>query len=304
MDLNHIYEFIALAKHRNFHVAADELGISQPTLSNHIKKLESELNISLFDRNTRNIELNEFGEAFYPYAISLTELYNSSVQAINAKHHSSNVVLTVAIEPQYEIGSVLQLFSDYRKSHPDIIIEFANASDSHAYSFLRSGRCNLAILPQAVAQDKDFNTITLREEHAVALVHKKHHLADRTCLKLEDLVDERLFIPPVRLVLYRMLEAAYHEVGYELDPSCMGVTELMGMLLTQQGQGVMIMSDYAAKKFADASLRIIDICPRIKWYVNMLYTNVHFSPEGRNLLNYIQSSLQKGTDALSYPQEG
>ena len=120
---------------------------------------------------------------------------------------------------------------------------------------------------------------------------------------MEDLVDERMFIPPVRLVLYKLLEAAYHEAGYDLDPSCMGVTELMGMLLTQQGLGIMIMSDYAAKKFADNSLRIIEIRPKLKWYVNMLYTNVHFSQEGRNLLNHIQASLQNDRNILPGTQE-
>lgn len=291
MELDYIYEFITLAKYKNFHAAADELGISQPTLTNHIKKLESELNITLFDRNTRNIDLNEYGEAFYPYAVSLTEMYDNAIQAINAKRRASNVVLTVAIEPQYEIGNALQLFRDYSASHPDTIIEFANASNVNACNYLRSGRCDLAIMPQTSTDDREFNTITLREECAVALMHKDHPLASQSSIELEQLVKERLFIPPARLLLYKLLETACHDVGYELDPSCMGVTELMGMLLTQQGQGVMILSDYAAKKFADASLRIIDIRPKLKWYVNILYPNVYFSPEGKNLISYIQSAL-------------
>jgi len=303
MELDYIYEFITLAKRKNFHAAADELGISQPTLTNHIKKLETELNITLFDRNTRNIELNEYGEAFFPYAVSLTEMYDNAVQAINAKRRASNVVLTVAIEPQYEIGNIIGLFSQYKAQHPDTVIEFTNASQSHAYSFLRSGRCDLAILPQAESEKAEYNTIPLREEHAVALVHRDHALAGSSYIEVSDLAGQQLFIPPARLVLYRMLEATYHNAGYELDPNCMGVTELMGMLLTRQGQGVMIMSDYAAKKFADNSLRIIEIRPKLKWYVNMLYTNVHFSQEGRNLLNHIQASLQNDRNILPGTQE-
>ena len=291
MELNYLYEFITLANRKNFHAAADVLGISQPTLTNHIKKLESELNITLFDRDTRNIDLNEFGETFYPYAVSLTEMYENAVLAINAKRRSSNVVLTVAVEPQYEIGSILRFFSSYKEAHPDTIIEFTNASQAHAYNFLRSGRCDLAILPQEKTEKAEFNTIPLREEYAVALVHHQHPLAAAPYISVEDLVGQQLFIPPARLVLYRLLEAAYHEAGHELDPNCMGITELMGMLLTRQGQGVMIMSDYAAKKYVDDSLRILEIRPTLKWCVNLLYPNSSFSPEGKDLIRHIQSAL-------------
>ena len=300
MELDYIYEFITLAKRKNFHAAADELGISQPTLTNHIKKLENELNITLFDRNTRNIELNEYGEAFFPYAVSLTEMYDNAVQAINAKRRASNVVLTVAIEPQYEIGNIIGLFSQYKAQHPDTVIEFTNASQAHAYSFLRSGRCDLAILPQAESEKAEFNTIPLREEHAVALVHRDHPLAGNTHIEISDLVGQRLFIPPARLVLYRMLEATYHNAGYELDPNCMGITELMGMLLTRQGQGVMIMSDYAAKKYADDSLCILEILPTLKWCVNLLLPHNSFSAEGKALIRFIQSALTEGAPSGAF----
>ena len=298
MELNYLYEFITLANRKNFHAAANVLGISQPTLTNHIKKLESDLNATLFDRDTRNIDLNEFGETFYPYAVSLTEMYENAVLAINAKRRTSNTVLTVAIEPQYELGRILCFFNSYREAHPDTVIEFTNASQTHAYNFLRSGRCDMAILPQEENEKNEFNTIPLREEYAVALVHHQHPLANAGYVGIGDLVGQRLFIPPARLVLYRLLETAYLEAGYELDPNCMGITELMGMLLTRQGQGVMIMSDYAAKKYADDSLRILEIRPNLKWCVNLLYTNSSFSSEGKNLIHYIQSSLKEESSHL------
>lgn len=303
MEINYLYEFIALANQKNFHAAANTLGISQPTLTNHIKKLESELKATLFDRDTRNIALNEFGETFYPYAVSLTEMYENAMLAVNAKRRTSNVVLTVAVEPQYEIGRILRYFSSYKEANPETTIEFTNASQTHAYNFLRSGRCDIAVIPQEKSERSEFNTILLREESAVALVHCRHPLADAPYVAIEDLVGQQLFIPPARLVLYRLLEAAYHEAGHELDPNCMGITELMGMLLTRQGQGVMIMSDYAAKKYADDSLRILEIRPGLKWDVNLLYANASFSAEGRKLIRHIQASLENEKNELAILQE-
>lgn len=299
MELNYFHEFLALAKHKNFHAAANELGISQPTLTNHIKKLEEELDVSLFDRNTRNIKLNEYGNIFYPYAKSITEMHHNAVQAINIQRRASHVVLTVAMEPHYMVGDILRLFNDYKTTHPNTVLEFSNASEPAIYNFLRSGRCDLAITPQVTTENSEFSSITLREEYAVALVHKDHPLASRESIGIEDLIGESLFIPPARLVLYKLLESAYHSAGFELDASCMGITEMMGLILTKQGLGIMIMSDYAAKKLADESLCIIDIRPKLKWYVNLIYANIHSSPESKDFLDYIQASLIERKNELA-----
>lgn len=299
MDLSYYFDFLALVEHKNYHAAANALGISQPTLTNHIKKLEAELETPLFDRNTRNIRLNEYGTIFYPYAKSITEMHNNAVEAINIKRRTSRVVLTVAMEPHYMMGDILRLFRDYKASHPNTILEFSNASEMAVYGFLRSGRCDLAIAPQTATENPDCSTITLRDEHAVALIHKDHPLAGKEEIEIRDLVGENLFIPPTRLVLYKMIESAFESAGFKLDPTCLGVTEMMGRLLTQQGLGIMIMSDYAAEKLADESLQIVDICPRLRWHVNLLYTDIHTSPDGKEFLDYIRTELNRrgGTSA-------
>ena len=64
MELNHLKEFVVLAKIENYMEAAENLFISQSTLSKHIKSLETELGINLFDRTTRQVKLNEAGRVF------------------------------------------------------------------------------------------------------------------------------------------------------------------------------------------------------------------------------------------------
>lgn len=299
MELNYFYEFLALAECKNFHVAAEKLGISQPSLTNHIKKLEAELGATLFDRNTRNMELNEYGHIFYPYAKNLTETYSDAGQAVKTMRRPSNTVISVAMEPHYIVGDLLRLFNRYKEDHPNTIIEFFNASEAATYNFLRSGRCDMAITPQLTLENPEFFSFTLREEHAVAVVRKDHPLALREALGIEDLVGEDLFIPPARLILYKLLVSAHRTAGFEMDACCMGITEDMGMLLTKQGLGIMIMSDYAAKKLADDTLCIIDIHPELKWYVNLLYANVHSSPEGKNLADYIRSALNARKNTIT-----
>lgn len=68
MDLKQLQYFIAVIEHMNYSKAAEKLHISQPSLSNAIKKLEQEVGSSLLERNTRNLQLTEAGQLLYERA--------------------------------------------------------------------------------------------------------------------------------------------------------------------------------------------------------------------------------------------
>jgi len=74
MDINYFREFVILAQTGNFMEAAEILFCSQSTLSKHIKKMEREFGVSLFDRTTRNVEISKFGKLLLPYAQQITEI--------------------------------------------------------------------------------------------------------------------------------------------------------------------------------------------------------------------------------------
>ena len=64
MELSYIREFVVLAETGNYLEAADTLFIAQSSLSRHIKSIEMDLGAPLFDRTTRKVSLNGFGQAF------------------------------------------------------------------------------------------------------------------------------------------------------------------------------------------------------------------------------------------------
>lgn len=68
MKIQSMREFITLSELKNFNYASEKLFLSQPTLSRHIKELEEELGVTLFNRSTRRVELTEYGQYFLPFA--------------------------------------------------------------------------------------------------------------------------------------------------------------------------------------------------------------------------------------------
>ena len=94
MQMNQIRYFLALCEERNFTRAAKRCGVSQPSLTNAIKRLEQTLGGPLFHRDRRSIELTELGRVVKPY---LRQLYQS---AYEAKRKAAKVLSASSITHQ------------------------------------------------------------------------------------------------------------------------------------------------------------------------------------------------------------
>src|SRR6185503_11390147 len=64
MELRHLQYFVTIAEERSFTRASERLWVAQPGLSTHIRRLESELGVRLFDRHARGVDLTDAGELF------------------------------------------------------------------------------------------------------------------------------------------------------------------------------------------------------------------------------------------------
>ena len=73
MELRELKSFVAAARHSSISKAAQELGLGQPTVTTHVKKLEKELSMVLFDRVTRPIRLTLSGQTIYELVEPLLE---------------------------------------------------------------------------------------------------------------------------------------------------------------------------------------------------------------------------------------
>jgi DNA-binding transcriptional LysR family regulator len=83
MDLHYLWLFYKVAQHLSFSKAADELLLSQPTISMQIRKLETELDMTLFERFGKNVYLSRDGQFIYKYAEKIFNSRSSYITLYN-----------------------------------------------------------------------------------------------------------------------------------------------------------------------------------------------------------------------------
>lgn len=190
MTLEYYSEFVVLAETQNYHRAADKLFISQSTLSKHIKALEEELQVPLFDRSTKGVQLNELGRLLLPYAQQIDHAQKSAKMAI--RNQLGSMAGTVHIVTAYRIFDEIL---EFKKRHPDMHI-FCNEWDSvsHIKHALRTGACEIAILPEDDETQAEFNAMPYAEDRMVLLLPKVHRLASRRQIPVYELAKESLIM--------------------------------------------------------------------------------------------------------------
>ena len=115
MNLKQLEAFVQVAEGGSFSKAAKDLFLTQPTVSAHISSLEKELNVRLFIRNTKEVNLSDDGRELYKYAKQMIDLQKKIEERFSAKKEAGKHCISIAassIPAQYLLPKVLLRFNE------------------------------------------------------------------------------------------------------------------------------------------------------------------------------------------------
>lgn len=103
MDINTLKTFIEVYRTRHFGKAADNLFVTQSTVSTRVRQLEQELGVQLFERNKNNIQLTAFGQRFLKHAESILSIWNRAKLDINIKDETKIPIVIGGLPSLWDI---------------------------------------------------------------------------------------------------------------------------------------------------------------------------------------------------------
>jgi DNA-binding transcriptional LysR family regulator len=259
MELRHLRYFVAVSESLHFGDAAAKLRIAQPSLSQQIQQLESELQTSLLRRTKRRVELTEAGKLFLEEARDILARTDRAAMVARRVGHGDGRV-RVAVGYCMDQLAVVKAVSTFHRQHRNIRVELQTMSVSMQLTALRERRLDVGFLRHAATDYPLSSEVVAAEPLAVALP-QHHRWAGKRTIALSTLVDEEFVMTSRELVpfYHDFVLKVCREAGFV--PNATHEADHLHMLLgfVAAGAGIALVPAFAQREkprgVAFASLR-------------------------------------------------
>ncbi len=187
MHLDELSWFVVLAETEHVTDAAAELGISQPTLSRALARLEDEVGVPLFDRVNRRLQLNAYGEILLEHARRTITEMRSATERIAAMRDPDTGLVRLAFLHSQAGSFVPDLLRRFRAHAPHVQFSLTQGAAHDLLERLAGGQVDLAITSP---RPEGFQWRGLYVERLCLAVPRGHRLASRSRITLADAGDE------------------------------------------------------------------------------------------------------------------
>lgn len=207
--------FHTVASRSSFTKASEELNISQPAVTKHIKEIENQLNTKLFDRKGTTIQLTQSGKGLFEYAERIRNIYRDlefEINQINQQHKGKLIIGASTTVAQYILPEILAKFNSYYK---DIKIELITHNTEIISDQLKEGKIDLGII-EGESQSNYFEYQIFKADEIVLVAKANHSLANKT-LNLKDLYDLELIFREQGSGSLEFIQNRLKEKGIVLD---------------------------------------------------------------------------------------
>lgn len=193
MEFQQLRYFVAVARERHFLKAAESIPITQPTLSQQIKKLERFLGTRLFERTPRRVKLTPAGERFLPHAVALLDGMARAEADVRDRNQVPGGRIVLGAIPTVGPYVLPPLIQRIRREAPAITLDLHDLTTSVLLERLKEGRLDLGVLALPV-NDKSIASRPLGKEPFYLAVGTHHPLTQKKQVSLGDLKKEQLLI--------------------------------------------------------------------------------------------------------------
>jgi len=285
MDINYLKEFVVLADTGNFLEAADILYSSQSSLSKHIKSMELELGVPLFDRTTRKVSISKFGKLLLPYARQITELQDKYTHILQSSRETDQEILNLGSIyglAQYKITDVL---IGYKISRPQSTLNVFQQSSRDLAEMLRQKKCELAFIRDIENAENEFVQISFATDTIAAALPVNHPLAKQETIPLRMLAEENFLLAVPGTNPYNLSIKACELSGFEprvtyTDSEIENLVDFSG-----NGMGVALVLKKLALFLSNPKIAIVDITPGVLSRIDLCHLKgVELSPAARHFL--------------------
>lgn len=177
MHIENVEYIIAIAEEKSLSKAADRLLISQPALSQYLKKLEQELDTKLFYRSKNELFLTDAGRIYVNGARLVSNIYYQALEEIKTLKQNERKQISIMYSKAYIPAISTLILPEFQKKHPDIYVQALDGNAGIAKDYLINGLIQLGIFSTGELSHSILEYIPLYQDELLLAISKKHPCA-------------------------------------------------------------------------------------------------------------------------------
>lgn len=193
MDFRQLQSYISIVKYKNFTIAAEKLGIAQPTLSIHLKSLEEELNTKLILRSPKIFKITSRGQEFFEFAQNVMKLRNDMLNRWNGQE-SRVIHMGVSTIPSAYI--LPEILPEFGKSHESVYFSVEQGDSQEIIEAVDKGKYEIGLVGMETKSEYLVFEKFYQDKMVLITPVSEKYLSwkDDTVLSVERLKDEPMII--------------------------------------------------------------------------------------------------------------
>lgn len=293
-SLNSLLVFHEVAKHRSFSKAAEELFISQPAVTKHVKELERKVGIGVIQRRRGGFALTEAGKIIFKYTHKISSYLMEIENLLDNLKKVYQGILKIGTTESYSKGLMPKLLSGFQTSFPFMKIALDVGNSEEIERSLLAYKNDLGLIAGTKISPR-FESIPFLKEELVLIVSPNHVLAKKDAVSLKELGRYPLIIRAKGSTTRKIILQAFKEAG--IHPSLLieaGSSEFIKQWVSE-GKGVSIIVKRTVEDEEKRGIiKTIPLFEKLYLKVAFLYLKeAKSNPAIKTFVNFIENQGRK-----------
>lgn len=293
LDTRQLRAFVAVAELGSFTAAAHRVHLSQPALSLLVKQLEESLQLRLFHRSTRKVELTAAGRQWQTTALRVLAELEGGVAGLRELSDRSRGHVTVAALPSVAATLLPPLLAEFGAAFPNVRVSVRDALAEPVIAAVRSGEVDFGI-GLALRTESDLLVSRLMMDELVAVCAQRDALARQAQVAWKDLAAYPLIVMARGTSVRQLMDQAF--ANNAVAPSLAYEVSFMttAVALAEAGLGVAILPSATLPTLLNPSVaRLRIVRPTVKRPISLLQKKGRFlSPAAESLVRHLSQRVQ------------
>ena len=240
LNMKHVRSFVAVAQLQSFTRAAEQLGLSQPSLTMHLRHLEDSLGVRLLERDTHSVRSTAIGRELANQFRRILQDIDAVVSTTRKENAASTGSVRIASLPSFGATILTLVASEFRARHPSVKLFVRDAVGDRITALVKSRAVEVGVTA-GPNSDAELKSDILFRDRLLAVYAVGHKIDRITNITAKTLLDYPLILIDAESTVRQQVERAFIRIGLVLTPSIEVTSNATAIGMAQAGLGIAIL---------------------------------------------------------------